>query len=277
MRRTGWVRISVAVVSVAALIAAWCIESDSIKTIAVVASPIEEYQSVVGAIQQQAEAQVMLSDYAETTMQHQALALQQPDAWIWLAEHAHQIDAMAEQTRVVMPSSQYAMVNMQAMTTLVHQHIFASLQKRDDLAVVLPPAQSFRASVVEPLLTQADAAGAFSVHYFSSEQSLIELAQLKGLDAVLVTGNLATDAVIRTLKQHEQLQTTHVFAIGHAYALLDAVNAGTLDGVIFLPPHQLARALLQPLMAPDSPVDIEPVWVNKANVDAVMKAAQETI
>lgn len=274
MRRTGWVRISVAVVSVAALIAAWCIESDSIDTIAVVASPIAEYQSVVGAIQQQAEAQVMLSDYAEATMQQQALALQKPDAWIWLAEHSEHMSGMAEQTPVVMPSSQYAMVDMQAMATLIDQHILAPLQKRDDLAVVLPPAQSFRTSVVEPLLTQANAAGAFSVHYFSSEQSLIGVAQLKGLDAVLVTGNLATDAVIRTLKQHEQLQTTHVFAIGHAYSLLDAVNAGTLDGVIFLSPHQLARALLQPLTAPDMPVQIQPVWVNKTNVDEVMKAAQ---
>ena len=274
MRWLGWVRSSVAVVSLAALGGAMLMDPevlDTTETLAVIASPVEEYQSLIAALQQQAAQPILTSDSSQWQMQRQTLSQQQPDAWLVLANEPL-AQAWASDETVTKPryQPQIPLIDMPQISRLIEQQIAAQLGK--DAALMLISGTSPATS--DALLTHVEQdVGFANIQRVSADspQLLAELAEQQGYDAILVTGNLATEATLRELKRLEKLQTTQIFAVGYCYHLLDAINAGTLDGLVYLPPEQLAQALLAETKPAEQANPVKPLWVDKQNVADVMQ------
>jgi len=244
----------------------------------VLAAPVAEYQSLIGALQQRALSPVLTSDAETLALQQQALQSQQPEAWLVFAAQPD-VELVpvppAEQASVepVIRTPLYSAVfDSQSLLQMAEQQLVQQLPAKADLVLL---------SADTPwngMLLQAEkrlAEQQLDLHSIELSQSDLpgQLHKIRGLDAVLVAGNLATESALRALKQVEKLQTTTVVAIGHSYDLLDAVHAGTLDGLIFLPPLALADATLASLEG-EAVTPVAPVWVDKRNVLQVMQGTQ---
>lgn len=278
MLRLGWIRVGVTAVSVAALLLALLIEpeaeplppNDNLLPLLVVSTPEQEYGALVAALQQQSERPIQHLPAIQHTPQ--------PGDWILLADRhqpAQPITSDTEQpvATFIPAATESGMtpgLDLQASQQLLLNTLQARLGARDEMALYLPTDIHAWSSLAEPLQQQVTDSGLAELHLLKTLSIDAKSAKrLRGVDVVVTMGNQATNTAINQLKAVERLQTTEIVAVGFCWSLLDAVNAGTLDGLVFYHPAEIAEQLLAQVRG-ESVAPVAPVWVDKANVREIM-------